>query len=115
MGTTLTVKVRRPVTLDLFAGITDVAWEIAYGNPATFTFDGVLDQDAIDACRERCESVDDVDAELRARAKTALTTNRDYLAIAAPTNAQAAAQIKALTRQNIGIIRQLLGLLDGLD
>ena len=49
------------------------------------------------------------------RAATALQANRDFLALAAPTNAQTLAQVKALTRQNTAIIRLLLGLLDGTD
>lgn len=45
---------------------------------------------------------------LRQRALTALTNDAAYLAIAAPTNAQAVAQTAALTRQVSGIIRLLL-------
>lgn len=52
---------------------------------------------------------------LRDRAVTALQTNRDFLALAAPTNAQTLAQVKALTRQNIALIRLVLGQLDGTD
>lgn len=49
------------------------------------------------------------------QARTALTNNRTYLALASPTNAQNLAQIRALTRQNNGLIRLLLGQLDGTD
>ncbi len=52
---------------------------------------------------------------LRAQAVQALADNRTFLAIASPTNAQVLAQVKALTRQNQGIIRLALGLLDGTD
>jgi hypothetical protein len=45
----------------------------------------------------------------------ALASNRDYLALDPPTQAQALAQVKALTRQNNGIIRLLLRRLDGTD
>lgn len=37
--------------------------------------------------------------------RQAFVANRTYLAIAAPTNAQVVAQVRALTRQNQGLIR----------
>lgn len=55
------------------------------------------------------------EATIRDRATTALTVNRDFLAIASPSNAQTLAQVKALTRQNTAVIRLLLGLLDDTD
>ncbi len=54
-------------------------------------------------------------ATIRAAATLALDANRTYLAIASPTSTQATAQIRALTRQNQGVIRLLLGLLDATD
>lgn len=48
-------------------------------------------------------------------AETALGTNRTYLAVPVPTNAQVAAQVRALTQQNVKIIRLLLNKLDGTD
>jgi len=50
---------------------------------------------------------------LRSQALQALQANRDFLAIASPTQAQTLAQVKALTRQSNGVIRMLLGQLDG--
>ena len=50
---------------------------------------------------------------IQTQAKTALANNRTYLAIATPTTAQMRAQIDALTRQHQGMIRLLLGQLDG--
>lgn len=49
---------------------------------------------------------------LQQRAQTALTNNQSFLAIAAPTQAQAVAQVQALTRQVDGLIRFLLGAFD---
>lgn len=43
-------------------------------------------------------------------ARTAMTTNATFLAIASPSNAQVAAQVKALTNQNQVIIPRLLQL-----
>jgi hypothetical protein len=45
---------------------------------------------------------------LASRAQTALTNNANYLAIVSPTQAQAGAQVQALTRQVNGLIRFLL-------
>ena len=52
---------------------------------------------------------------LHERAAAALTNNADFLALASPTNAQAVAQIKALTRQVNGLIRLGLDRLDSID
>lgn len=49
---------------------------------------------------------------LRQAASQALAVNRDYLALAPATQAQALAQVKALTRQTNGLIRLLLRQLD---
>lgn len=55
------------------------------------------------------------EATLRQRAEAALQANRNFLALTSPTNAQTLAQVKALTRQNNGLIRMLLNRLDGTD
>lgn len=47
-------------------------------------------------------------------ARQALTSNRAFVA-SSPTAAQTAAQVKALSRQQNGIIRLLLGALDNTD
>lgn len=52
---------------------------------------------------------------LRTQAKDALAVNRTYLAVAAPTAAQTAAQVKALTRQVQGLIRLVIDQIDGTD
>lgn len=52
---------------------------------------------------------------LQQQATAALAANRTYVALASPTAAQTTAQVKALSRQNNGLIRLLLGLLDGTD
>ena len=54
-------------------------------------------------------------ATIRTQAAAALTANRTYLAIGAPTNAQVVAQVKALTRQSSGALRLLLSQLDGVE
>ena len=52
---------------------------------------------------------------IRAKATTALGTNTTFLGINSPTNAQNAAQIKALTRQVNGLIRLTIRRLDGTE
>lgn len=53
---------------------------------------------------------------LRKRAAAALKTNRAFLALPSPvTNAQALAQIHALTRQNVALIRLVADVLDGTE
>lgn len=52
---------------------------------------------------------------IRDKAATALNTNTTFLGIASPTNAQNAAQVKALTRQMNGLIRLTIRRLDGTE
>lgn len=52
---------------------------------------------------------------LRSRAVDALATNRTFLARISLTNTQVSDQVKALTRQNNGLIRILLQQFDGTD
>lgn len=53
--------------------------------------------------------------QLHGAARTALTSNRAFLANASPTNAQTLAHVKALTRQVNALIRLELLDLDGTD
>ena len=52
---------------------------------------------------------------IRDRATTALADNKAFLALTSPTNAQNAAQVKALTRQVNGLIRLTLRRFDSTD
>lgn len=52
---------------------------------------------------------------LRQRAGAAIAANITYLAIASPTNAQVAAQVRLLTRECTALIRLALSLTDSTD
>lgn len=49
------------------------------------------------------------------RAEQALADNAEFIALASPTNAQAVAQVRALTRQVNGLIRLALNRFDSAD
>jgi hypothetical protein len=107
----------RPITLDMFADITPAAissmtWQAGYLEVA---FVSDLTPAEVLAVQQRMESRNANEETLRSQALTALQSNRDFIDLAPPTNAQVVAQVKALSRQNNGIIRQLLGFLDGTD
>lgn len=55
------------------------------------------------------------EATIRQHAAGALTSNKAFLALTSPTNAQVLAQVKALTRQQNGLIRLALQSFDGTD
>lgn len=55
------------------------------------------------------------ESSVSAAALAAWQANKDFLALPSPTNAQNAAQVKALTRQNNALIRLLLNRFDGTD
>jgi hypothetical protein len=63
----------------------------------------------------RDTTVETNEESIRDAASNALATNRAYVATVSPTAAATTAQVKALSRQNNGLIRLLLGLLDGTD
>ncbi len=65
-------------------------------------------QGELDTARDQSNAV-----TIRQQATTALDNNRTYLAIATPTAAQVAAQVRALTQEMNGVIRLILGKLDG--
>ena len=76
-------------------------------------FAGDLTPAEVVQAEQRIQSRNGNELTLRMQARTALQNNRDFLAIASPTNAQTLAQVRALSRQNNGAIRMLLGQLDG--
>lgn len=92
-------------------GCTDVSWGADGALLVEFDHDLTPDEQATVALR--CQSLNSVEEGLRRKARAALTRNRDYLAIPAPTNAQAVAQVTALTRQVTELARIILQDLDG--
>lgn len=55
------------------------------------------------------------ESTIRQQAGDAIAANKAFLAIASPTNAQTLAQVKALTRQQNGLIRLGIQSFDGID
>lgn len=51
-------------------------------------------------------------ADLRDQAQSGLDTNAAFLAIASPTNAQLAAQVRALTQQNVRLINAVVQIIN---
>jgi hypothetical protein len=106
----------RVVSPDMFAdlGVGEASFTIS-DDCLCVRFETILSAAVRATVAERLGSLNDVEAVLTARADTALTTNRDFLTIAAPTNAQTLAHVKALTHQNTAVIRLLLRRLDATD
>lgn len=108
---------RRDVDISDFTDITTVTvmsveWA---GSQLAVNFAADLDAATVARVIRRIESRNANEETLRGQAEQALLTNRTFLDIATPTNAQTLAQVKALTRQSNGVIRMLLGKLDGTD
>lgn len=108
----------RDVSVDSFADltdvpVTDVQWTV--DGTLEVTFESDLTPAVSEAVARRMQSLNSHEEELRRRAEQALVANRTYLTLAPPAQSQVVQQVERLTRQNIGIIRQLLGLLDGTD
>lgn len=97
-------------------------WETTAGYTRWDTAGTVVERRALTAAESAVFA--DADAEqaratnettLTDKAKSALTTNATFLAIASPTNAQVSAQVKALTRQVNALIRLATRTLDTTD
>lgn len=111
MSTVTTTKVINP---SQFAGEIGAGCTVA-DNGTTRTITANVAQAALQAAVDSHVAVNEQAnrTTLEQQAVGALDTNRTFLAIASPTNAQIVAQVKALTRQNNGFIRLILGRLDG--
>lgn len=85
--------------------------------PLTSAEQAQRDQDAaVASARQQLETTLMANRQsLLAQAAAALQTNRDFLAIASPTNVQVRDQVQALTRQNTALIRLVASLLDATD
>ena len=89
-----------------------VRWD---GTTLTLVFAADLTPQQVDEVRARCDSINDVEKTLRARALTAIDANKAYLALSPPSQAQVVAQVRALTTQMNGLIRLVLAALDATD
>lgn len=105
----------RPVDVDTFTDITTVAvtavdWNAAGGLDITFAAPLSADQERL--VRLRCAAPDQTTEDLYRAAWTAYQANRDFLALSPVTQAQALAQVTALTRQVQNLIRALVSVDD---
>lgn len=112
----VTAKPAGAVDVGDFAGVTPVAvvgvrW--ADDGLVEVEFAADLTPAEVIAAQQCIQSRNADELTLRMQALTALQSNRDFLAIVSPTNAQTLAQVKALSRQMNGAVRMLLGQLDG--
>lgn len=113
MDVSVSGSAARPLSYDMFADLTTatVTEFVATQEGVTISFDG--DVSAVqDQIRARTLSPNTNAETLRAKAANALATNVNYRALAAPTSAQAIAQVDVLTSECSALIRLLLGLLD---
>lgn len=75
----------------------------------------VTRQPVVETVDDSVAAREDLLRAVQDRALSALDVNAAFLALASPTNAQLAAQVKALTRQSTALIRLVLGSLDSTD
>lgn len=75
--------------------------------------DGVLIESVV-VSYESASTFDNQET-LHSRARSAIVANRDFLALASPSNLQNAAQVRSLTQQMNALIRLTLGQLDSTD
>lgn len=74
-----------------------------------------LPPNVVEAVERRLQSINAVEETLRIRARDAIQTNRDFLGLAVPTNAQVLAHVRFLSRAVSGLIRLVLRRLDTTD
>ncbi len=103
-------RLARPVDVATFTDITAkeclaVGWDDAGKLAVQFAVNLTAAEATL--VRVRCLTVDAAAETLLRGAVTAYQTNADYLALPAPTQAQAGAQVAALTRQLQAVIRLL--------
>jgi hypothetical protein len=111
-------KPQRPVTDDEFSDLTTVpivGMQWVEEGELEVEFESDLDDDVKSAVQQRMGSRNGNEETLRNQAVQAMKGNRDFVALAAPTNPQTLAQVKALSRQMNGVLRMLLGELDDTD
>lgn len=108
----------RPVDTTSFTDITvkeciRVGWNDAGQLEVQFAVN--LTAEEAEQVRIRCLTTDATEEAIWRAAWNAMTTNRTFNALPTVTSAQLLAEVKALARQNNGIIRLLLAKTDATD
>lgn len=79
------VSPRRPISLDMFADLTPIAFHPEFGGGMVeLVFAEPLPADVAEKIRERIESRDDVDATIRKQAKAAHASNTAFVTDVVP-------------------------------
>lgn len=90
-----------------------IAWDFSTD---PYTQRPYTEAENIEADRRAATAVADRNRDtLTDQARAALAGNREFLALASPTNNQTLAQVKALTRQMNAVLRLIIGDLTGTD
>jgi hypothetical protein len=98
--------IRRRISPTMFEGITKIPATVTLrGNTLTAVFEGTLTDDEQAQVTHLLTSSDDTEMVNAQLVATALSNNRTFLNLSAPTNAQTLAQVRALTRQMNALIR----------
>lgn len=103
----LRVNQATTINLSMFSDITPTAclsYEYTGIDNATITFAADLTDDQVYWVKLRMETVPE-EEQLYRDARLATAQIRTYIALAAPTNAQVAAQVKLLSRVSEGLIK----------
>lgn len=109
-------RLARPIDRDSFADLTSVPVlrVITLTTGGTVEFDGDVDAATRAEVAARCSTPIDGD-DLRATAAEALSRCETFLALPAPTSADAVAQIRLLTQVTMRLVRLALRRNDGMD
>lgn len=121
MPTTVTIYARRELSIDTLADLKAITGTVPNGSAIddqgrmVLTFDAELTTDQINQVTALMSSASDDEQALQTFLRNSLAADRVYVQATSTTTAQDKAQLKALTRQVIALIRFATRQLDGTD